>query len=345
MAAATDSLTIATPSLAFFNNKGGVGKTTLSCNMASLIARKAEIRVLYVDCDPQCNATQLLIDEAHWERIYGNKQKSPNATLLRVFKNIRVGDSAIVTDLPVVRSTRFGIDVLPGHPTLSMLEDTFSQSWVDFKAGQIGAARRSLWAQYLVRNAGYDLVVFDLGPSLGALNRTVLLGCATFVTPMAADLFSLYALDNIADWMHSWLKDYQRAASEVWERDSAEAEEYDISLTPMITSGYRGYTVQQYVTRSSKSGIRNVRAYDRYKRQIPDRVKALLEWTPKGLDPDLGVVPNMFAMVPLAQAVHAPITDLTNSDGLRGAQISQQDKYSRQLDALADRLLANLTTQ
>ena len=153
-----------TTSLAFFNNKGGVGKTTLSCNMAAQLAEKAALSILYVDCDPQCNATQLLLDDDTWEGLYSNKQKSTNATLLSVFKNIRVGDSTIVTDFPVVRSSRFDIDVLPGHPNLSTLEDTFSSSWIEFKAGQIGAARRSLWAQYLVQAADYDLVIFDTPP-------------------------------------------------------------------------------------------------------------------------------------------------------------------------------------
>ncbi|MBE4971701.1 ParA family protein, partial [Enterobacter cloacae complex sp. P11RS] len=42
-------------SVAMFNNKGGVGKSTLTCNLASFIATKFNKRVLVVDCDPQCN--------------------------------------------------------------------------------------------------------------------------------------------------------------------------------------------------------------------------------------------------------------------------------------------------
>ncbi len=47
--------------LAMFNNKGGVGKTTLTCNIASFLAKKENKRVLVIDCDPQCNATQLIM--------------------------------------------------------------------------------------------------------------------------------------------------------------------------------------------------------------------------------------------------------------------------------------------
>jgi len=48
-------------SLAMFNNKGGVGKTTLTCNLASYIALEFNKRILVVDCDPQCNSTQLIM--------------------------------------------------------------------------------------------------------------------------------------------------------------------------------------------------------------------------------------------------------------------------------------------
>ena len=56
-------------SLAFFNNKGGVGKTTLSCNMAFYFASAKGQRVLVIDCDPQCNATQLLLPDNIWEDL------------------------------------------------------------------------------------------------------------------------------------------------------------------------------------------------------------------------------------------------------------------------------------
>ncbi len=51
-----------TKSIAFFNNKGGVGKTTFACNMAHYLATRAGQRTILVDMDPQCNATQLTLE-------------------------------------------------------------------------------------------------------------------------------------------------------------------------------------------------------------------------------------------------------------------------------------------
>lgn len=57
-------------SVAFFNNKGGVGKTTLLCNVAAFLALERGKRVLVVDADPQCNATQLMLDEVDVFELY-----------------------------------------------------------------------------------------------------------------------------------------------------------------------------------------------------------------------------------------------------------------------------------
>ncbi|MCE5359428.1 MAG: ParA family protein [Acidithiobacillus sp.] len=333
-------------SLAFFNNKGGVGKTTLACNMAACLVKLGIRQILLVDCDPQCNATQLVLSENQWEEIYGNRRESVRRTVLRVFRHIRVGDSSVDTDLDIVQSARFGIDILPGHPSLSMVEDRLSSSWIDFRGGDPGGARRSMWASFLVEaavEAGYELVVFDVGPSLGALNRCVLLGSERFVTPMAADLFSLYALDNIGEWIRSWTRDYSRGYDSLYERAEIELEKFHISRTPKTEHAFAGYTVQQYVTKRMGGLYRTVNAYDRYRKQIPDRANALASLRAPGVtNIELGLVPNMFSMIPLAQSVHSPIFGLTSADGLRGAQVSQQARYAEKLEEIARALLRNL---
>jgi cellulose biosynthesis protein BcsQ len=228
---------------------------------------------------------------------------------------------------------------------MSLVEDLLSSSWVEFTAGLLGGGRRSMWVARLVDAATankYDLVIFDVGPSLGALNRTVLLGSDGFVTPMAADLFSLYALDNIGNWISSWFRDYQRGYESA-KGLHEEIEEYGLVWEPPIINGFLGYTVQQYVTKAMGGESRNVNAYERYRRQIPQRAEVLTSFSYElARNLDLGLVPNMFSMIPLAQAVHAPIRDLTTADGVRGAQVSQQARYVDRLDEIADRLIANM---
>ena len=53
-------------SIAVFNNKGGVGKTTLLCNIAAMLKDRGK-RILLIDADPQCNATIYLFDLKYCE--------------------------------------------------------------------------------------------------------------------------------------------------------------------------------------------------------------------------------------------------------------------------------------
>lgn len=310
------------------------------------------MKVLFVDLDPQCNATQLLLSAEQWATIFDTQNNfNDRRTVLYALANLRRGDSGIESGYEVTKSVRFSIDVLPGHPGLALLEDTFSSSWEAFQGGDLGGARRSHWVDQLISTAtAYDIVTIDVGPSLGALNRTVLIGSDYFVTPTAADLFSLFALDNIGEWIRTWSKRYSRGIEQVTEAFPSDVN--DILPSPDsggLSATYLGYTIQQYVTKASRGQLRELNAYDRYKRQIPTKAKKLATAVgdPKRSvdvhDLNLGIVPHMFSMVPLAQAHHAPIVSLTQADGLRGAQFSQQSRYAEQLDEIGRRLYQRLS--
>src|ERR1019366_10732360 len=107
-------------SICFFNNKGGVGKTTLICNVASYLATHHRQRVLIVDADPQCNSTQLILGDERVAACYNPrtpKSERPQ-TLFDVLRPIGAGEADIEKDIrPISRTeNRFRVDVLPGHP-------------------------------------------------------------------------------------------------------------------------------------------------------------------------------------------------------------------------------------
>ena len=118
--------------------------------------------------------------------------------------------------------------------------------------------------------------------------------------------------------------------------------QHNIDRTAAIETAYVGYTVQQYVSKRTGTQVRSVAAYDQFRFQIPDRAQELLKFVAPTVEiPELGIVPNMFSMIPLAQGAHAPIRDLRPQDGVRGAQVTQQANYSEQLGEIGKALIAN----
>lgn len=333
-------------SISFFNNKGGVGKTTLSINLAYHLAANHNQRILFVDCDPQCNATQALLTDEQWIGIYGNYEDAGETkTILKTLREIREGDSGIDFDLPTIPSDRFKIDVLPGHPYLATIEDILSEAWAGFGNGMLGPAKRTHWVARLVDDIDYDLVIFDLGPSLGALNRSILIGTDGFVTPTSTDLFSLYSFDNLLKWFTQWGKVYRRSVETTLEENNSRTTK-DIHMWPRdgIRPSYLGYTTQEYLTRYTEGQARTVQAYDVYKTQFPERAKRLGESLGGGREEyDLGVVPFMFSMVSLAQSAHCPIGALEARDGLNGAQFNQRDRYAKKLESISSTLFQRIT--
>ncbi len=158
-------------SVAMFNNKGGVGKTTLTCNLASFIAEEFGKKVLVLDCDPQCNSTQLIMGVEDAAELYLSADEPPRVTTIRdVLRPIEDGDSTIDVELRVLPANlnRFNVDLLPGHPHFAIIEDRLGQAWQMLRAREKQGFRQTNWNTALCASLEdkYDLAIFDLGPSL-----------------------------------------------------------------------------------------------------------------------------------------------------------------------------------
>lgn len=339
--------------ISFFNNKGGVGKTTLTCNLASIFANEFNSRVLVIDCDPQCNATMLILGEEitvplYWEP-YSAAHDTQN-TILDVLKNIEEGEASINTDINIFPASenKFNVDLLPGHPRLSIIEDQLSKSWSDLGSGDLGGLRRTNWCSQLCESLDtkYDIIFLDLGPSLGSLNRTCLLASDYFVTPMGADIFSIIGLKNIGEWLGKWIEYYKRGVENCETDNKGSIEKFHLKQDISILYGFAGYTVQAYITKIIGGERRPTKAFDDIISTFPKEIKKNIgSYRVPQLTDDklpLGEVPNMYSLVPLAQTVAAPIAYLKYSDGLKGTHYSQAQKYKEILIEVANSLRNNI---
>jgi hypothetical protein len=223
-----------------------------------------------------------------------------------------------------------------------------SQAWSEALGGNIGGIRKSNWCAALcaLLEPRYDIVFFDIGPSLGSLNRSVLLGTQFFVSPMGADLFSIFGIKNIADWLDQWLESYEVGLNLSRKKTPDALADFEIDLKPKISKGFAGYTVQQYIAKSKEGVKRPTKAYERLLEEIPGEVTSSLgQFFSKSVTANtmhLGDVPHMYSLVPLAQSANCPIRGLKAADGLVGSQFRQVEKYAVNLGEIAKRLAANI---
>lgn len=339
-------------SISMFNNKGGVGKTTLTCNLASYLAEFKFQRVLVVDCDPQCNATQLIMGSDFASDLYWRSGSfSKNVTTISdILQPIEDGDSSISDSIiPIKRSTnRFNLDLIPGHPSFSIIEDRLGSAWHELKGGDLGGIRKTNWNTSLISKVkdDYDFIFFDLGPSLGSINRSILIGCEYFITPMGTDIFSILGVRNISSWLSTWMDIYTNSLDLTETRTPGRLGQYNIASEPAIKKGYLGYTSQQYITKSKEGVRRPTKAFEEIINMIPDEISRSLEqFTSDNLTIEnlkLGDVKHLYSLIPLAQSVSSPILKLKSSDGLVGTQFKQQTEYNEIINGIAENILSNL---
>jgi len=321
--------------IAFFNHKGGVGKTTLLFNVGLAMAREAKT-VLFIDADAQANLTSAALDVAKLEKALDDDQ-TIHGCLLPVINN--AGDFKAI-DPVQIRTNAF---ILPGDIRLSAFEEILPTAWTEALAGQyrgfqISSAMYRL-IQQLGEKVGADYVLVDLGPNVGALNRSIMIGSDGFVVPLSPDLFSLTALPSVGKSTARWVMDWQAALA------SAERAElkFDIPL-PLGFPSPLGYVNQQFVTYRKAPA----EAFRRWIQRIPaaytEGIIAPLKKAniavPSGAHL-LGEVKNLSSLIPMAQQANRAIFELTGSQA-RGAQYTRAQDTFDLFAALANEIESRL---
>ena len=304
------------PVLTFFNNKGGVGKTSLVYHAAWMLSEIGHA-VLVVDLDPQANLTAAFLDEDALAQLWDGEEAGHPTTVYRCVEPLtEVGD--IVE--PELHRAADGLYLLPGDLALSGFEDNLSTEWPNCLGSEnLYRAFRVITAFWqVIRMGAYrckaTIVLVDVGPSLGAINRSALIATDHVVVPLAADLFSRQGLRNLGPTLRRWRADWQKRL-ENWTDPR-----FDLPRGAMRPIGY---LIQQHGVRLN----RPVQAYDRWVKQMPaEYARCVLdEESPSGgLDPDddehrIATVKHYRSLIPLGQDARKPIFALSTADGALGS--------------------------
>jgi cellulose biosynthesis protein BcsQ len=329
-------------SIVIFNNKGGVGKTTLLCNLSAYLQIKNKDKVIVVDADPQCNATAYLFPYPQIEEIYEKGQ----GTIYDVIKPVQKGKGYYNAKLPILKSPNFKVDVIPGDPKLSLSEDFLSKDWIDGKSGEYRGLQTTFVFKHLIdrlKEYNYDCVIFDVGPSLGALNRAILLSCDYFLIPMSSDIFSLRAIENISLALTEWSEGIRYGLAEYKRKEGEDFRVNNESIS--LNFKFIGYVTQQYTAKTVDGKKQPVNAYEKIIKRIPTTINKELSKFNSEVDSanfKLGEIPNFHSLVPLSQNASVPIFSLQAKDGVVGAHFNKVREYQNVVSTIADHLQTNI---
>ena len=300
------------PIIAFFNNKGGVGKTSLVYHLSWMYADLG-LNVLASDLDPQANLTAAFLEEEQLEKFWpdGEHDKTIFGSIDPLLRG--VGD---IAEKPYAEEIDENIHLLLGDLALSRFEDELSQQWPHCLDRKERAFRveSAFWRviRRIADNHDIEIVLVDLGPNLGAINRSVMIASDYLAIPLIPDLFSLQGLKNLGPSIREW-----RAG---W-KDRRDRNPLEKLSLPEGRMEPLGYVIMQH---AEKLG-RPVKAYERWAQRIPfvyseEIIKEKRYSSLKGTDTNrLGLVRHYRSLMPLAQEAHKPIFHLLPADGAIGS--------------------------
>lgn len=324
--------------IAFFNNKGGVGKTTLVYHCAYMLAELG-LKCLVVDLDPQANLTSMFLTDEKLADIYENENERP--TILDAIKPL---DRGIGDIKPVaIQHINEHIGLLAGDLELSMFEDKLSENWGKCNDGDEAAFRIISSFYRIMDEAGNrlsaDYCLIDIGPNFGSINRATLIAADYVVVPMAADLFSLQGLKNIGLRLDKWRKEWHRRKTE---NPDPELKLPNAAIIPL------GYVIMQHGIKES----RPVRSYLKWANRIPRVfVESVLKTQ---LENDISVEddPNCLALLkhyhslmPMSMEKRKPIFLLKPADGAIGAHLGAVRSAYADFKLLTERIISSILEQ
>lgn len=323
--------------ISVFNNKGGVGKTTYLFHIAHSLADQGK-RVLMVDCDSQCNLTAYCLSEKAIQAAWTDEGNSIYRAIEQVART--VGDIRNRAPSQIAEK----LFLIPGDLLLSDFEDKLGDTWNSARGGDEGSLRAQTAIFRTILRAAEkcepDIILVDLGPNLGALNRAVLGGSDFIIIPVAPDLFSIRGTENLGSKLETWREEWSQC-NQAWRGTGLEL--------PTGRPKFLGYVIQQHNIRDNGAGM--TKGWQIFGNEIEQAIKKNIVERLTPLDQvqlppnqsfNLGKIPNLHSLIPYSLNARKPVFKCTADDGLKGAHISKAKESRQHFDPVVEAILSTI---
>ncbi|MCR9015831.1 ParA family protein [Aquiflexum gelatinilyticum] len=317
--------------ITFFNNKGGVGKTTTVYHVAWMLSELG-IKTIAIDLDPQSNLTSMFLTDERLEKVY---DENLPVTILDAINPIVNGDPSVPVHIENITDN---LGLILGNLALSTFEDNLSDAWLKCLNEEIYSFRITSIFKTIIdeatRRFQAEVILIDVGPNLGAINRAVTISSDYIIMPVASDLFSLQGIKNLGTTLNIWKRQWNQ-------RKQLRPINLSVPI-PENNTNPVGYIVMQYSAKES----RPVKSYLKWANRIPNVFREFVlgvnNETISNVELDsncIALLKHYRSLAPMSMEAHKPIFLLKPADGAIGAHVYAVRKSYEEFKALTEKIL------
>ena len=306
--------------ITFYNNIGGVSKTTTLYNLAAYLS-KHDKKTLIVDCDPRSSVTGLFF--ASYPQLKNTIDPLPGTSIYDVLKPRFDGSEKFVDTSNVIleKSKEYNnLYILRGDLDFYMAEGFFARAWINAVTANAYAKNTYVALNLLIRELGnkrnFDYVLCDVGACPSYTTRLVLLSCDKYFIPLKPDRFNSDSVRLLTNSIGRWISRHHDVIKNV-----EDAYLYDFPQETNLLGG-----VLQFL------GPRISNLESQWINMMRKNFKPLIQSVPvasslKMSDPFVTKIKNVDLMASIAQKYGVAIFDINEKQFYDAEEGSGSERY------------------